>query len=128
MTPIEQTLTNIAEEEIRLRTHPTAGVHRYIPCDPAAGPNAALWRERGNGGWYHDPDVAALTLAFDLGLRQGRTEALPPTRVAGKVELLVVAAVDSIAASGATPTEQTVIAAAVQVDADARTGYARPAR
>ena len=114
MTPIETMLTHLLGEDVRLRTHST-GVHRYVPVkDPAASPNADLWRARGAGGWYPSPDEAAVALAFDLGLRQGRAESAPSPRVVGKVEAQVVAAVQALAAAGEEVTQSTVIGATVE--------------
>jgi hypothetical protein len=112
MTPIEDTLTAIAGEPIRLRTHPSPHVHRYVPvADPANSPNADLWRARGAGGWYPTADEAAVALAFDLGLRQGRAEGAPPPKFSGKIETRVLAVVQALAAAGGKVTESAVIGA-----------------
>jgi hypothetical protein len=112
MTPIETMLSDLLDEDVRLRTHASAGVHRYIPVtDPAASVNTDLWRARGAGGWYPTPDEAAVALAFDLGLRQGRAEGAPPPKINGKVEAQVVAAVQALAAAGGKVTESAVIGA-----------------
>lgn len=111
MTPIETMLTDLLGEDVRLRTHPT-GPCRYVPVtDPATSLNAALWRARGAGGWYPTPDEAAVALAFDLGLRQGRTEGAPPPKISGKVEAQVVAAVQALAAAGGEVTQSALIGA-----------------
>jgi hypothetical protein len=100
MSNAQQILETLAGEQLHLRHHPT-GPYRYDPIEvPTKSKNANLWRTRANGGWHHDPAVAAIALAFDLGLRQGRAEGAPPPKVVGKVEAQVVAAVQALAAAG----------------------------
>lgn len=111
MTPIDDALTAIAAEPLVLRAH-KSGYYRYVPVgDPATGPNADLWRVRGAGGWYPTPDQAAVALAHEIGLRQGRAEGAPPPKINGKVEQLVTAAEKALAAAGGKVTASAVIGA-----------------
>jgi hypothetical protein len=109
MTPVETMLSDLLGEDVRVRTHPT-GPCRFIPVgDPANSPNADLWHARGAGGWYPTADEAAVALAFDLGLRQGRAEGAPPPKISGKVEAQVLAVVQALAAAGGTATVSLVV-------------------
>jgi hypothetical protein len=111
MNDAQQILETLAGEQLHLRHHPT-GPYRYDPIeDPTKSANTDLWRTRAHGGWHHDPAVAAIALAFDLGLRQGRAESAPPPKISGKVEAEVVAAVQALAACGVDVTQSALIEA-----------------